>query len=834
MLKAYALLILFFLSSLAVRAQAIKGVISDEKGEPLPFSKIWIENSSNGTRSNGKGEFILELDSLGIYNIRFSSTGYESITETINVDRDVVVFNVELKSSVLEFEEIQVTTENKRSKGKRIMKQVIDKRKSFLDSSSFYACSTYCFTSLDIRKPPKKGDTITDSISLAPQKLNITEWYGQSYFKANERYKDIITGYTGYTDKAKNTVEVSVSFSDDNLGDNTGSISTNPYIFVNGLKEADINIFRNKIEVPNLTQRPLISPLAYNALVYYNFYLERSFYEAGEKIYEIRVDPVFQAEALFSGTIYIRENSMQPVAYELAVNKAALNYFKEMQIICHYKNIDGKVLPVHREFIYMIKEGRSTIHGNISLSHQDYIFDYDDSQRNFWLETQVYEPEAFDRDTSYWNGIRPFHLDTAATEFIRVQDSIAAYHSSEEYLKQQDSLYNTLTVWDFLFNGVGFRNTYKKQEFYFSSLLEQVIPFGVGGYRHSLKFSYNKEFKNAQSINIRPKIDYGFHNKDLKGSIKLGYVYNPRRFSQFSIFFGDTYDLINNYESIQGTIAPANRVRNQKVKVEHEQELINGLFFKVGATYSMRRAIQNIEYPEWVYLFGSFSEPKPFDDYAIFITEFELLYRFRQRYIYRGNKKIITESRFPELSLLYKKGYPNILGGQSDFDFLELRVYDKIDFKSLGQSEVKLTAGSFLRKKDLRIIENKYFRTSDLFFFSNPVNSMQMLDTSLNTSNSYLQANFIHHFNGFFLNKIWGINKLKLEETVGGGVLMIPDAHFNQVEFYVGIERMFRIKKQLFKIGCYAVASDNNFDVADIRFKFGVNFYDSFRKKWDY
>ena len=109
-----------------------------------------------------------------------------------------------------------------------------------------------------------------------------------------------------------------------------------------------------------------------------------------------------------------------------------------------------------------------------------------------------------------------------------------------------------------------------------------------------------------------------------------------------------------------------------------------------------------------------------------------------------------------------------------------------------------------------------------------------MLDTALNTSNSFLQANFIHHFNGFFLNKIWGINKLGLEETIGGGLLMVPESNFNQIEFYVGLERMFRIRKQLFKVGFYAVASDNNFESAAIRYKFGINFYDSFRKKWDY
>ena len=111
---------------------------------------------------------------------------------------------------------------------------------------------------------------------------------------------------------------------------------------------------------------------------------------------------------------------------------------------------------------------------------------------------------------------------------------------------------------------------------------------------------------------------------------------------------------------------------------------------------------------------------------------------------------------------------------------------------------------------------------------------MQLLDTALNTSRSYLQFNYIHHFNGFFLNKIWLINRLKLDETIGGGLISIPSANFVQNEFYLGIERKMRIKKTIFKIGVYAVTKQNNFDGNHLNFKIGINYYDSFSDKWEY
>ena len=827
LLSALFIVVAFYSSS-----QVLVGTINDETGTPIPFSKVWVKSTSYGTVANGKGEYKLELKSPGEYELRFSATTFLNTDTLLAVSEGTMYFSPILYPVVLEVGEVTVEATNKRQRGKELMKKVIAKRSDFLDATSMYSCKTYCFTSLDKRQE-NTSDTIPDASPLSMKTMNITEWYGQSYYKSLNRYKDVIEGYRDYSEKSNSSFEVSVSFGDDELGEQ-GSLPTNPYLLVDGLEDADINIFRNYINAPLISQRPLISPIAYNALLNYNFYLEGSFIENGAQIAEVRVEPIFEQEGLFYGTMFINIDTFTPVSYELGVNAGVMHYFRDMRIIAQYEMKDNRPVVKKREFIYQIKEGRNFIHGKIQVSHSDYEFDFSEEERSFWTETRRYEPTAFDTDSSYWVDLRPFQLSDGAKDFIHTQDSISAYESSEEYLLLQDSVYNSLTVWDFLFNGVGFRNTYKKQSIRFTPLIEQVIPFGVGGWRHAFGVSYRKGFENNKEIEIKPSIDYGFRNRDLKGSLGLGYRYDPMRFSRLYVEAGDVYDFVNSYESIQGTLGPANRVRNKRLTVKHQFEVFNGFYLATNMEYSQRRSIDSLAFPEWNEVFGNFQQPKPFQDYNNFMTEVEVAYYFQQRYIIKNGKKYITSNKWPRLSLLYRKGYPSILQGQSDFDYLELGVHDRIDLKGLGQSEIKMVAGSFLRKKDLRLIENRFFRTSDQWFFSNPTTSMQMLDTSLNTSNNFLQANFIHHFNGFFLNKVWLINKLGLEETIGGGVLMVPESNFNQIEFYVGLERMFRIKKQLFKVGFYAVASDNNFESAAIRYKFGINFYDSFSKKWDY
>lgn len=823
---------LYFLGGSTLYAQVVVGTINDNLGVPLPFAKVWVKSTSYGTVANGKGEYTLELGKAGTYELRFSATTFNPLDTVITVTNSTIYVSPQLASQVQEMGEVTVEATNKRRRGKELMKKVIDKRSDFLHATSLYTCNTYCFTSLD-KRIENTSDTIPDGSPLNMETMNITEWYGQSYYKALNRYKDIIHGYRDYTEKANSSAEVTVSFGNEELGEQ-GAMQTNPYVLINGLEDADINIFRNYISAPIISQLPLISPLAYNALVNYNFFLEGSFVENGELIAEVRVAPIFEEEGLFYGTLFINMKTYTPVSYELGVNPGAMHFFKDMRIVAHYTMIEEKPVVKQREFIYRIKEGKDFIHGKIQVSHSDYAFNFEEEQRGFWTETRRYEDSAFETDSAYWEDLRPFQLSEGAKEFIRIQDSIFTYESSEEYLLLQDSVYNSLTVWDFLFNGVGFRNTFKKQTIRFIPLVEQVIPFGVGGYRHAFAMYYRKGFANNKEIDIRPRIDYGFLNKDFKGSLGFGFTYDPKRFSRLYAEGGDIYDFVNSYESIQGTLGPANRVRNQRLTIEHEFEVFNGFYLATNFLYSKRRSIDSLTFPEWNAVFGNFQQPTPFEDYSIFMTEVEIAYYFQQRYIIKNGKKYITSNKWPRLSLLYRKGYPQVFQGESDFDYLELGIHDRIDLKGFGQSEAKLVAGSFLRKKDLRIIENRFFRTSDRFFFSNPLNSMQMLDTALNTSNTFLQANFIHHFNGFFLNKVWLLNKLGLEETVGGSLLLVPESNFNQIEFYVGLERMFRIRKQLLKVGVYAVASDNNFESAAIRYKFGINFYDSFSNKWDY
>ena len=830
----------------------VSGIISDEKGSPLPFASVFVKNSTTGISANYKGKYFLELDA-GKYTLIYSFLGYEKVEKEITLHKGQNLhLNVKLKRSISAIEEVEIVAD-KVDRAKKIMKKVRAKRKDYLNNVKNYKCEIYVKTSFEKEYRAKdtikikKGDTttVTKTVSkrnqdinsyLKKDKLNLIEYIAEVYFKQPDKYKEIIKAYHNFSESKPvgRSVTMKAGIKDDEIAPKQYS-AKNPYLFETDNIANTFNFYKNLLYIPQLCNQPLKSPVSSTGNLSYRYEYIESFIENGKKIYKLKVIPVNKKDALFYGNIFIQDSTWALLAVNLAINDAALMMYKNFRIIENYNQAEKNIfLPEKLNIIYTVKDGKKNILGETKIKYKDYNINKLSDTKMFSNEIKTFEEDAFDKDSLYWEKNRLLTLKPEELKFISKTDSLQRYYKSNEFLDKQDSIFNRL-YWYTPIAGWGHRNHYTGIEFHIGGILEQIVPFGIGGYRHKLPLYFNKEFQNGMLLETSEAIDYGFKNKDLKGKFGIGLTYYPKKFVRTFIDVGNTYDLINNYASIEQTFSRSNYVNTKSVQIRQRIELINGLFAELSLLYSDQNPINNLQLSKWSdYIFGNLNEPVDFERYIKSEVKLKLKYRFNQKYIIKGNKKIIIGKDYPEISFTYRKGIPDIFNSEVDFDYLEISANAEHKLARFGLSRWQVTVGTFTNRRNLRLLEYKYFRGSDIYFFSDPLKSFQLLGPTLNTNNEFLQANYIHHFNGSILNKVPVINYLKLSLAGGAGTMSIPAEHFYHFEMFAGLERVIRIRAQLFRLGIYAVTADNTLSKADFTLKFGISPFNSYTNKWTY
>lgn len=842
-------LLFFLLINNTAYSSYVKGVVADEDGELLPFATIYVENTTYGVITNSVGEYFLELQE-GEYTIIYSFISYETVRKKVKLTSKPLIIDVVLHSESTKLGEVEIVSD-KRDRGREIMQQVRGKRKIYLNAIENYSCNTYLKNSLEkrqikyTRNEIEKAEEIivTDTsldVNFKNEILNFIESVSITNYSAPNHYKEEYLAYHDFADIKDNSISISSE-----LGYGEYSIVPaeydleDPYLLYTEVSSGDFNIYKKTINLEGIVEKPIVSPLSNAGAIYYKPDFVSSFYVEGKKIYKIKLTPLFNGEPLFKGILFVEDKTFVIRSFELSISGPML-LCKDFNLIQDYINIDSNVyVPSRREINYTIKEGKYQIIGNARISHSNYKINTVFPDKYFNSEQRVFNDSVYLRDSLYWLNYRPLTLQDKELEYISHTDSIREVHNSEEYLLQQDSIANKVSLGRLLVAGFFHRNRFKRTEFYIQPIVSQFNFFGVGGYRHRVGGYYDKEFiSNNFVLEIDGEIDYGIKNKDVRGDFGLGLMYNPRKFLRTHITVGDYYELINSFASFASSFSRSNYVRKKTINISQRMELTNGLFGELFLDYTNMIPITDMQLePFWDSIFIGMNEPTDFQQYLKSEIRLQFTYIHKQKYYYKENKKIISGSKYPTLNLIYRKGIPGIFSSEVNFDYIEFGVFDEFKFPLLGNSKWDVQAGTFLNKRNLREMEWKYFRGSDLVFFSNPLRSFQLLGPTLATENEFIRGNVMHHFEGAFLNKIPLLHHLKLSTAAGGGFILVPEDKIAHGEIFVGLERVTKIKEQVFKIGLYACSATNTLDSNDFTpftLKFGISYYNPITKRWDY
>ncbi|WP_431242870.1 carboxypeptidase-like regulatory domain-containing protein [Flavobacterium sp. P21] len=144
--------LLFF--SFSAFAQ-IKGTITDEKGNPLPFVSVFEENTYVGTTSNEHGKYQLNVKEPGKNKIIFQYLGFK--TQKIVVSSDSKTITLDVKMFEESFALNEVVIDPKNNPADAIIKSAIANKKDNSDKTGRYTADFYSKGMFKVKDLPKKS-----------------------------------------------------------------------------------------------------------------------------------------------------------------------------------------------------------------------------------------------------------------------------------------------------------------------------------------------------------------------------------------------------------------------------------------------------------------------------------------------------------------------------------------------------------------------------------------------------------------------------------------------------------------------------------------------------
>jgi hypothetical protein len=779
-----------------VQAQSvnIQGKITDESGSPVAFASVYQKNTTLGTSANINGEFQLKLKP-GKAELVFKAVGYTQQVRQVDVKPDLFL-SISLKAESYQLKDIVVRA-GAEDPAYAIIRNAIKKRKSHLNEVDSYSCDVYIKGLQKLLAAPKKF--LGKDIEKEGKEIGLdSNRRGIIYLSESE---------SRYSFKQPDQVHEEMISS---------KVSGRNQAFsFNRASEMNVNFYENLQQMGNLSNRPLISPIAENALSYYRYKYLGSAFENGLEINKIEVTPKRKGDPLFQGNIYIIEDSWRLSAADLMLTKDAnINFVDTLKINQQFFPVGSGIwMPSTVKFDFKGGLFGFRFGGYFIAVYKNYDVN-PKFEKNIFKEVMRVTKEVNKKDSAYWQESRPIPLTEEEKADYTKKKALAAKRESKPYLDSLDKANNKFKLANFILgSGYALRHRYSIETYRFSSLKDAVLYNTVEGLAVNYEVSYNKQIDSVsnRNLSLRAKARYGFANE--KFHANFGGIL-PIRETTYGFNFGsDVLDL-----NSQGTISTRGNTINSLLFERNYQKLyqkqfvnlsatrrFGGLIFTLAGEFADRQWLPNAtDFTFKNYSDREFTSNNPFSpsaDIPLFPRNQALKiginasYEFSKKYVTYPRGRFYLPSKYPRLSLSYSKGIKNALGSDVDYNLLAANI-TKSDVRLglLGKLNFYVGAGSFLNNSKLFYPDYKHFSGNQAFAGEPRTNGFLYLDYYLHsTSENYLEAHLMHNFGGLFLNKVPLVRKLKLQEVIGGSYLTTP-GYRNYSEMFYGVQYLnFRV-----------------------------------------
>ena len=787
--KKYLLLFSFFIGAcLIATAQItnISGTVTDVlTHEPVSFATITLKGSTIGTNADINGKFQI-ITSTPTDSIVCSMLGYRTVTLRVKKGQTQVV-NFSMKASYYDLKEVEIKAGE--NPANVIVRNII-KHKDENDPTKLETCQyeVYNKVEFDITNISDKfkSKKILKPFAFIWDNIDSTESNSKPFlpFFISETMSDI---YFKTNPKAKKEIIKGSKVS--------GLENTSVTQFLGDMYQR-IDIYQNYIDLFN---KAFVSPISDLGLLYYKYYLIDSTYLDNQWCYKLKFKPRRVQELTFTGEFWTHDSTWAVKKINMRIAQDAnINWIDDMAIVQEYIRVDDKQWMLSKDMLVIDfaarEEGMGFI-GRKTTSYKKFIFNEPINDAIFsGTENIIVNDDALARTSDFWEKSRHDSLNEREIKIYHLVDTINTLPAFKTYV-------DIVTLFFTGYYTVGYFDLGPYYTFFSFNAVEGA-RFRLSA-RTSNKFSTRLEFNGG--------IAYGTKDMDFKYGIGMRYMISrkPRQFFGFN-YRDDVQQLGQSENAFQDDniltslfrTSPANKLTHSVVfKTWYEMEWIPGFSNKIQL---MRGNISPLGALNYSY----YSDPEHTQvEENIRATEVSINTRFlyREKFINGKMDRVSIGSAYPTLQVNVAFGIKDFMQGDFNYQKLMVKIDDQIKFKPFGYTYYVLQFGKIWQTVPYPLLECHPGNESYFYDYA-AYNMMQYYEF---VSDHYVSAFATHHFDGFFLDKIPLMRKLKWRELVGAKavigslgnanreILTNPNAFSSLTKPYMemnaGVENIFKI-----------------------------------------
>ena len=862
------LLFLLLLTAKSLTAQSVSGTITDDKKHPIPYATVFVKELNFGTATNEAGRYEIQL-SQGEYTLTFQSLGYESQTRKIQMNATNQQISIVLKERVYILKEV-VVSGGKEDPAYAIMRKVISLAPVYNRQIKSSETEVYLRGSLMVNKISKltkwiAGDQLKKS-KLEEGKTYLEESVNEVYYTYPNTIKQVVKSLHSTIpldskDKGKNVINIGSgsvydpNFLNQNVRSPLAPGAFNFYQFRYEGYQDDGDHIINKIRIiPKGNGIAYISGYLY---IVDKLWCIHSYDFRGEAtgVKSYRLQQLF-APIKYDAWLPISDNTVWN--FDIMGNQATMMYHSTRKYVDIKINTSTASLlpatnsvPVKKaEVVVVKKETKAAVKRDEKIkklkenenpsSYQAFKMarlvkkqvdaDITDSIKKNHMaprsRTTVIDSNAVKKDSAYWNKIRSIPLAANEVKSIVVFDSVQTITAIKDSIDATPKGKKIKALRVFLLGGDFVRDTTKYWNFD-----GMINPFRIGfnavdGWKYSIGSSVYKRFKSRNTFNGNGQIGYAIDRKQLLWNLQWSYGHNEgqnllqmgagrsamdfnpegatpmeNRFS--SLFFKQNLSRLYDKQNIWGL---------------YSMRLATGLNIVTSVSFSNNLPLVNHSSFSFFY--------KNERDYSLNIPDnadyvmtahrnsvvgLEMEYTPGINYYIRRNIRVYIRSVYPTISISWKKGIPDLLGGETNYQFINAAIHQDLDLGMSERLNYSITAGMFPGNKPKDFSEFQHFATQPLTVGAKDFSStFQLIDYyKYSTNDRFLESHFTYSTPYLFLKRLPLIRDRVWTEKLMANYLYTPFlGNYTEIGYGIGNE--------LYNIGVFGSFRNLNSD------RFGV------------